>query len=159
MTAVATHGALQRLAGPLRTWSGAGWFAFGLGPAAVLLGGWAWAVRLGWLSAPYWVLLAWIMALAALAVIAWLALRAHARLSTGRVAKELEELGGWRRGALTSLLDTAAAGTSDALLAQADQSQALDIRERGPTAIEPVAHSVRVLSLAGLVCLAAGLAG
>src|SRR5918997_2752883 len=158
MTAVATHGALQRLAAPLRTWSGAGWIALGLGAASVLLGGWAWAVRLGWLSAPYWVLLAWSMALAALALVAWLAWRAHARLSTGRVATQLEELGGWRRGALTSLLDTAAAGTSDALLAQADETQALDIRDRGSAAIQPIAHSVRVLSVAGLLCLAAGVA-
>src|ERR671916_150854 len=134
MTAVATHGALQRLAGPLRTWSGAGWFAFGLGPAAVLLGGWAWAVRLGWLSAPYWVLLAWSMALAALAVVAWVPRGGPAPLSTRRVARQLEELGGWRRGALTSLLDTAAAGTSGALLQQADQAQALDIRQRGSAA-------------------------
>ena len=158
MTAVATHGALQRLAGPLRTWNGAGWAALGIGAAAVLLGGWAWSVRLGWLSAPYWVLLAWIMALLAVVLVAWLAWRAHARLSTGRVARQLEELGGWRRGALTSLLDTAAAGTSGALLAQADQTQALDVRQRGSAAIEPIAHSVRVLSIAGLLCLAAGLA-
>ena len=158
MTAAATHGALQRLAGPLRTWSGAGWFALGLGTAAVLLGGWAWSVRLGWLSAPYWVLLAWTMALAALVIVAWLAWRSHARLSAGRVARQLEELGGWRRGALTSLLDTAAAGTSGALLAQADQTQALDVRERGAAAIQPIAHSVRVISLAGLLCLAAGVA-
>ena len=96
MTAAATHGALQRLAGPLRTWSGAGWLALGFGTAAVLLAGWAWAVRLGWLAAPYWVFLAWIMALAALAVVAWLAWKAHVRLSTGRVARQLEELGGWR---------------------------------------------------------------
>jgi hypothetical protein len=158
MTAVATQGALQRLAGPLRTLSGAGWLALGLGIAAVLLGGWAWAVRLGWLNAPYWVLLAWVMALAALALVAWLAWRAQARLSTGRVATQLEELGGWRRGALTSLLDTAAAGTSDALLAQADKTQALDVRNRGSAAIQPIAHSVRVLSIAGLLCLVAGVA-
>ncbi len=156
MTAAATHGALQRLARPLRTLSGTGWVALGLGTAAVLLGSWAWAVRLGWLSAPYWVLLAWIMALAALAVIGFLAWRAHARLSTKRVAGRLEELGGWRRGALTSLLDTIADGTSGALLAQADQAQALDIGERGSAAIEPIAHGVRVLTLAGIVCLAAG---
>jgi hypothetical protein len=158
MTAVTTYGALQRLAGPLRAWNGAGWTALGLGAGAVLLGGWAWAVRLGWLSAPYWVLLAWIMALGAIVLVAWLAWRAHARLSTGRVARQLEERGGWRRGALTSLLDTAAAGTSGALLTQADQIQALDVRQRGSAAIQPIAHSVRVMVLAGLVCLGAGTA-
>ena len=158
MSGAATQGALLRLAGPLRTRSGAGWLALGFGAAAVLLAGWAWAVRLGWFAAPYWVLVAWIMALAALAVVGWLAWKAHARLSTRRVATQLEELGSWRRGALTSLLDTAATGTSGPLLAQADQAQARDLRERGSTAIEPIAHGVRAVSLAGLLCLVAGAA-
>ncbi len=158
MTSPATHGALRRLARPLRTWSGAGWLALGIGIVAVLLGGWAWTVRLGWFSAPYWVLLAWVMALSALGVVAWLAWTAQVRLSTTRVARQLEELGAWRRGTLTSLLETAAAGTSGDLLAQADKLQAQDIGERGTTAIQPIARGVRIVSIAGLVCLVAGAA-
>ena len=158
MTAPATHGALQRLGRPLRTRNSAGWAALALGTVAVLLGAWAWSVQLGWLSAPYWVLLAWIMALLGLAAIAWLAWAAQSRLSTARLAGRLEELGEWRRGTLTSLLDTAASGTSGALLELADKAQADDIERRGAIAVEPIARPVRLVSLLGLACLAAGAA-
>ena len=73
MTAPATQGALQRLGRPLRSRNGAGWAALGLGAVAALLGAWAWSVQLGWFSAPYWVLIAWSMALLGLAVIIYLA--------------------------------------------------------------------------------------
>ena len=56
------------------------------------------------------------------------------------------------------MLDTAAAGTSGALLAQADHAQALDVRARGSAAMKPIAQGVRAISLAGLLCLAAGVA-
>ncbi len=158
MTAPATHGALQRLGRPLRTRSGAGWAAFGLGTVTLLLGIWAWSVQLGWLSAPYWVLLAWVVALVGLAGIVYLAWTVHSRLSTPRLARRLEELGEWRRGALTSLLDTAASGTSGDLLTLADKAQADDLERRGGAALEPIARPVRLRSLAGLVCLAAGAA-
>jgi hypothetical protein len=158
VTQPATLNALQRLARPLRTISGAGWAALGLGIVAVLLGGWAWTVRLGWLSAPYWVLLAWMMALLALSAVGRLAWSAQARLSTRRLAGSLEELGAWRRGTLTSLLDTAATGTSRELLDLADRAQAEDVGRRGVTAVEPIARPVRTISLAGLACLVAGAA-
>ena len=158
MTAPATHGALQRLGRPLRTRSGAGWAALALGTVALLLGIWAWSVQLGWLSAPYWVLLAWTVALVGLVGIVCLAWTAQSRLSTQRLARRLEELGEWRRGALTSLLDTAASGTSTDLLSLADKAQADDLERRGGGALEPIARPVRLLSLAGLVCLAAGAA-
>jgi len=116
MTAIATREALSRLSRPLRLRAAAGWIALGLGAAALLLGAMAWAVRLHWLSAPYWVLVAWAVALGALAGAAWPAWRTVSRLSTGAVAGRLEELGAWRRGSLTALLDTSARGTSDALL-------------------------------------------
>ena len=156
MTAPATQGALQRLAGPLRARSGAGWAALALGTVAVLLGAWAWSVQLGWLSAPYWVLLAWLMAMLGLGGIAFLAWTAQTRLSTARVARRLEELGAWRRGTLTSLLDVAASGTSGELLELADRAQAEDVARRGAVAVEPIARSVRVISIAGILCLAAG---
>ena len=158
MTAPATRGALHRLGRPLRTRSSAGWAALALGTVAVLLGSWAWSVRLGWLSAPYWVLLAWIMALVGLIAVVWLAWAAQSRLSTARLAGRLEELGEWRRGTLTSLLDTAASGTSGALLNLADQAQADDIERRGAIAVEPIARPVRLVSLVGLACLVAGAA-
>jgi len=158
VTAPATHGALQRLGRPLRSRNGAGWAALGLGAVAALLGAWAWSVRLGWFSAPYWVLLAWSMALLGLVAITYLAWGTQTRLSTAGLARRLEDLGAWRHGTLTALLDTAAAGTSGELLALADRAQAEDVARRGSAAVEPIARPVRIISAAGLVCLVVGAA-
>ena len=158
MTAPATLGALQRLGRPLRSRNGAGWAALGLGAAAALLGAWAWSVRLGWFSAPYWVLLAWSMALLGLAAIGYLAWGTQTRLSTVRLAGRLEDLGAWRHGTLTALLDTAAAGTSGELLDLADRAQAEDVARRGAAAVAPIARPVRMVSAAGLGCLVIGAA-
>ena len=158
MTGPATQVALQRLGRPLRSRNGAGWAALAVGAVAALLGAWAWSVRLGWFSAPYWVLLAWGMALVGLAGIIYLAWVAQASLSTARLAGRLEELGAWRRGTLTALLDTPAAGTSGALLDLADRAQADEVTRRGPAAVEPIARPVRLIAGAGLVCLLLGAA-
>jgi hypothetical protein len=158
VTAPATQSALQRLGRPLRSRNGAGWAALGLGAVAALLGAWAWTVRLGWFSAPYWVLLAWSMALLGLAAITYLAWGTQTRLSTVRLARRLEELGAWRHGTLTALLDTTAAGTSGELLDLADRAQAEDVARRGATAVEPIARPVRMTTTAGLLCLVIGAA-
>lgn len=158
MTAPATHSALQRLGRPLRARSHAGWAALALGTAALLLGGWAWTVRLGWFSAPYWVLVAWGTALVALLMVLFLAWRAQRRLSTLRLARRLEDSGAWRHGTLTSLLDTAAAGTSSTLLDFADRAQAVDVARRGAEAVRPIAGPVRAVALGGLACLLLGAA-
>jgi hypothetical protein len=156
VTAPATYGALQRLGQPIRSRSWAGWAALAFGSMALLLGTAAWCVRLGWVSAPYWVLVAWVLALAALAGVAVAGVGTHARLSTHSLAARLEELGAWRRGTLTSLLDGAAAGTSSALLEIADRAHAEEIHHRGASAAEPLARPVRSLLFAGTACLLAG---
>ena len=156
MTAPATHDALRRLGGPLRLVAGAGWFALALGGAALALGLAAWLARLGVIDAPWWVLAAWVAALVVLAAIAWIAWRDRVRLSSGGIAGALERQGSWRRGALTSLLDDAAAGTSDSLLALADRAQAADLTARGPSAVAPLSRAVRLLGAAGTVALLAG---
>ena len=102
MTAPATYLALQRLAGPLRIRAFLGWAAVGLGAGALLLGAAAWLVGLGWLDAPYWVLLAWGAVAAISAAAAWLAWAARSRLSAGGVAGRLEELGAWSAKAIQS---------------------------------------------------------
>ncbi len=157
MTAPATQDALRRLAGPLRLVAGAGWIALAIGAVALPLGLAAWLMRLGWLEAPWWVLAAWGAALLALGAIGWIAWRDRARLTGGSVAGALERTGSWRRGALTSLLDRAAAGTSDALFAMADKQQAADLTRRGPEAMAPLSRTVRGLGLAGATVLLAGL--
>ena len=158
MTAAATHLALQRIARPLRARVMLGWAALALGAGALLLGAATWLVRLGGVEAPYWVLAAWIVAALAVlgtAVAGW---RAHRRFSTAGIAGRLEELGAWRRGTLTALLDHSAAGTSDALLALADRTQADDVERRGTAAAAPLARPVRLLGLAALAVVVAGAA-
>jgi hypothetical protein len=98
------------------------------------------------------------MALLSLAAITYLAWGTQTRLSTTRLARRLEELGAWRHGTLTALLDTAAAGTSGALLDLADRAQAEDVARRGAAAVEPIARPVRMIMGAGLVCLLVGAA-
>ncbi|HKT60022.1 MAG TPA: DUF4175 family protein, partial [Gemmatimonadales bacterium] len=158
MTAPATYLALQRVARPLRARATAGWMALALGSAALVLGAVAWIVRLSGLEAPYWVLLAWVGSLVVFGVAGWLAWRARVRLSAGGVAGRLEEIGAWRRGALTTLLDQSAHGTSGALLDLADRVQADDVTQRGASAAEPLAQPVRTLGMMGLAVLGAGLA-
>jgi hypothetical protein len=156
MTAPATHQALQRLGRPLRGRNRAALVALAVGTVALVLGVVAWTVRLGWLGVPYWVLVAWGMALLGLLAIGYLAWETQRRLSTLRLAGRLEELGAWRRGTLTALLDASAAGTSGALLDLADQAHAHELERRGPAAVEPIARPVRLLLLAGVVCLVLG---
>jgi uncharacterized protein DUF4175 len=156
MTAPATRRALHRLGSPLRRRGGAAWVALGVGAAAFVLGAAAWLVRLGWLSVPYWVLLAWAAVLVVLAVICWLGWANWRRLSTSSLAQKLEDLGAWRRGTLTALLDDSASGTSEALVELADRGNALELDRRGPEAIEPIARPGRVLLPAGAACLLLG---
>lgn len=155
--APATEQALRRLGAPLRLAARAGWTALGFGAAALTLGAGAWLVRLGLVDAPWWVLAAWCGALIVLGGIGWGAWRDRARLTSGGIAGALERNGAWRQGALTSLLDRAAAGTSDALLARADQDQAAALTSRGPEAVAPLSRAVRSLGLGGAGALIAGL--
>jgi hypothetical protein len=156
MTAPGTYGELRRLAYPLQSRSWAGWLALALGAVGLLLGCAAWAARLGWINAPYWVLLAWLSAIILLSSIIYIAMSTHAGLSVQRLAGRLEEQGAWRRGTLTALLDGTASGTSAALLDLADRTHAAEIARRGAVAVEPIARPVRAIVLGGLICLLLG---
>ncbi|HKG33183.1 MAG TPA: hypothetical protein VKB22_05590, partial [Gemmatimonadales bacterium] len=157
MTAPATQQELYHLVQPLRSRSWLAWIALGLGTAALLLGGSAWLVRLGWLTVPYWVLAAWGLALLGLAAIACLAWRNQRQLTPPSLARSLEDLGAWRRGSLTALLDSSASGTSHALFQLADRTQADEIRARGQAALEPIARPVQALLLGSWVFLLIGI--
>ena len=152
----ATYRSLDRLARPLARLSRTAWATLALGAGALLLGAAAWAARLGWFDAPYWVLVAWAAALAAAASAAWMAWRAEGRFTRGGVARWLEDRGGWRRGALTAFLEPSAAGTSEMLLAAADTAQAADVDARGRAALDPVARPIRGRALAAAAVLLVG---
>ncbi len=156
MTAVATRLALGRLSRPLRGRAIAGWCALGLGAVALLLGFAAWTVRLEWIVAPAWVLIAWAIALVLVAATAWLGWRSHRGLSPAGVADQLEQAGKWRRGTLTALLQTSALGTSEALFSAADRAQAADLDRRGSDATASIAASLRRVLLAGGAVLLLG---
>jgi hypothetical protein len=158
VSGAATSRALHRLSRPLRQRAGAGWLALGLGIVALLLGAAAWSARLGWITGPGWVLLAWAAAIVAATVTAWQAWGTLGELSHARLARRLEDAGTWRRGTLTALLDRAAAGTSDALLARADAAEAGEVERRGAAAVEPIAKPVRWLGVVALSVLVIGLA-
>lgn len=152
----ATESSLRHLTRPLRTRTRLAWLAIGLGSAALVMGLLAWLFRLGWVTVPYWVLAAWGMAGVILAAVIWLAWESGRRLKAARVARSLEELGAWRRGTLTSLLDAAAPNTSGALLQLADRAHAQELQLRGSLALEPLARPVRILALGGAACLLLG---
>jgi hypothetical protein len=156
MTGPATHGALQRIGRPLQGRSQAAWCALAIGIVGLLLGTTAWLVRLGWLTVPYWVLIAWGLALLAAVAVCYMGWDNQRRYSTARLARGLEEIGAWRAGALTALLDSTATGTSQALLDLADRAQAQEIDRRGQTAVEPIARSLRILVPLSMICLLAG---
>src|SRR5690606_33489286 len=95
-----TRQSLSRLARPLQRGSRAGWGTLALGAALILLGAFAWTVRLGWFTAPWWVFVAWSCALAAAAVLIALARRSGGLYSIGGIAGWLGDRGLLRRGAL-----------------------------------------------------------
>lgn len=158
MTGAATARALEHLARPLRFRHRAGWAAGAFGAAALLLGLGAWLARLHVLEAPWWVLAAWAAALMAIAAAAGLAWRHDFALRLPAMARALEEGGSWRRGALVALLETPAAGTSEALFGLADEARATDVVLRGRTAADPLARRAGRRLAAGVGLLALGLA-
>jgi hypothetical protein len=157
MTSVATAQALARLARPLRAQSRAGWAAGAIGLAAFVLGGAAWLAHLGVLTAPWWVLAAWGFAVIATAAVVVAALERGGALTLRAIARRLEEAGGWRHGAISTLLDQPAPGTSEALFGLADRAGADTLVRHGTEAAAPLAQGVRRRLVAGVGALALGL--
>ncbi|HZI75953.1 MAG TPA: hypothetical protein VFD73_18395, partial [Gemmatimonadales bacterium] len=96
MTGPATRTALQRIGRPLQGRSQLAWSALAVGAVALLLGGAAWLVRLGWITVPYWVLAAWGIAIVAAVVVSYLGWENQRRFTAPRLARGLEEIGAWR---------------------------------------------------------------
>jgi hypothetical protein len=157
MNGPATAEALERLVRPLRVRQRSGWVAALMGVMALLLGAAAWLARLRVLEAPWWVLAAWAVALAAGAAVAAMAWRHDGSLRLTALARALEDGGTWRRGALVALLEPPAAGTSDALRSFADRARASDVSQLGPAAVTPLERRAGRRLVAGVGLLALGL--
>ena len=157
MTAIATARALERLARPLRVQSRTGWAAGAVGLAALVLGSAAWLARLSVVTAPWWVLAAWALALLALGGVVAAALHRDTSLALRAIARRLEEAGGWRRGAIAALLDPPAPGTSEALFGLADRNGADTLTHHGAEAVAPLARLAVTRLAAGAAVLVLGL--
>ena len=151
MTGSRTAAALAGVAAPLRRrllWLGAVGALAGL---AVVLAVAAWTARTGALHSPLWVPITWLVGLLVGAGAGLGPLRAVLRLRGIRFARQLEADAGWRRGALSGLLEPAASDTSDGLRASADDRAAGLVVDRGGAAL--VTRSAGALRLLGFALL------
>ncbi|MEO8294771.1 MAG: DUF4175 family protein [Gemmatimonadota bacterium] len=146
-----TADAVHALIRPLRGLNAVAWWALGSGSAALILGGLAWSSKVGWFRAPYWVLVAWALAGITGILLFMAARRYSGRLTPRWVAGHLEHHGHWRDGAISSLLDAPATGTSASLFNAADQAQARELVLDGRGALEPVRRNLRARAHQGLV--------
>lgn len=146
MAADSLYHALDAIARPLRGLSGLARLLAGVATAAVVFAIAAWLARAGWLTGPEWILVAWLLIAAILVVSFVLARRAIGALGPWHVGRDLEASGAWRHGALTTVLDAPAIGTSSALHAAAAALRAEEVTVRGPKALLPAMGRQRHLS-------------
>ena len=135
--------ALDAIARPLRGLSGLARLLVGVATAAVVFAIAAWLARAGWLTGPEGILVAWLLIALALVVSFVLARRAIGVLGPWHVGRELEASGAWRHGALTTVLDAPATGTSPALHEAAALLRAKEVTSRGPDALLPAMRRQR----------------
>ncbi len=154
--------ALDAVARPLRGWHGLRRLLLGVALAVAVLAVAAWWSRLRQSDSAVGVLLAWTAVAVSLLLGGWLARRATAQLSPRTIADLLEADGTWRRGALSTLLDPAAPGTSGALRQAAETHRASEVASTGPLSLAPHLGAARragqralaAVVLAGLALLA-----
>jgi len=152
-----TADVVRELVRPLRSLDVLAWIGLSLGAAALILGSLAWMARIGWFNAPYWVLLAWMLVLLSTLALLVVGRRQLARLTPTWAAGRLEEAGPWRSGAISSLLDRPAPGTSASLYAAADQARATELRTEGHSALHSTTRRLKNRAARGGVFTAAGL--
>ncbi|MFZ5625520.1 MAG: DUF4175 family protein [Gemmatimonadota bacterium] len=145
------------LARPFRLGHRLTWLLAGLGAAALALGLAAWAAKLGVFAVSSWVLGAWAVAAGLLGAALWAMRRGDTAYAPARFAALLERAGQWRAGAVTSLLDLPAAGTSEGLLHLADEARAQEVASRAPEVLRASVAAGRSRILAGGLVLVAGL--
>jgi hypothetical protein len=159
MAADSLDQALDTIARPLRGLSGLARLLTGGAAAIVVFAVAAWSARTGWLTGPEWILVAWALFAVILIVSFLLARRAIAALGPWHVGRNLEEAGAWRHGALTTVLDAAATGTSPALHAAATELRAQEVTTRGAAALIPAMGRQRHLSRQAAGVLVVALVG
>ncbi len=98
----------------------------------------AWLARWGSAGLPLVVVLAWGLLVIAVVTAAWSVRRGARAWRPAPLALRLEALGASRRGALTTLLGPAVAGTSPALHAAARDAAARQVVTAAPVALAPV---------------------
>lgn len=157
MSPHSTRAALRLLGTPLRHLRSLWWAAAGTGTVVLTFGVAAWLALLGWFDPPYWVLVAWALAIGGAlsgGVVAW---RHRSALSDAALAQHLERQAPWRPGQLRALLERPAAGTSESLLAEADELEARSLVRDGATALRPMRRRLRYRAAGSGVLLGAGL--
>ncbi|MDX2194270.1 MAG: hypothetical protein NW201_13020 [Gemmatimonadales bacterium] len=161
-----TARALEQLVAPLRRRAAFTWAAAGAGAAALALGTVAWLARAGAFGVPWWVFLGYALALVGAGLAAWRGRRQADALRTPVVAPVIEAAGGFRLGAVTTLLAPLQGGASEALHRLADTRLAGELAGRREAALAPLlgalgrdgrrAGVVAAVGLAALVSAAAG---
>ena len=154
--------ALDGVGRPLRGMSGLSRLLAGVAGAIVVLAVTAWLVRSEFGGASIAILGAWTVVLALLALSLVAARRSIRSLGPWHVAEQLEATGAWRRGALTTVLDPTADGTSPTLHAAAAAAQAAAVEARAAAVLRPAvgvqARRTRIaagVAAAGLLALMA----
>jgi hypothetical protein len=129
--------ALDSVARPLRGMSGLARLLAGAAIAAGIVALVAWVTRGGWLIGPQWILVAWFVVGTILVASMVMARRAMGRLGAWQIGQELERAGAWRSGALTTVLDAPAVGTSASLHLAAGDSRAAEVLARASDVLRP----------------------
>ena len=143
MSPHSTRAALGLLGAPLRHLRRFSWAAAVAGAVVLTFGVAAWLAVLGWFDAPYWVLVVWGIAIGGTIAGGAVAWRHRTTLSDDALAHHLEGQDNWRSGQLRALLERPAAGTSEPLLAAADEIEARSLVLTGSEALQPVRRQLR----------------
>ncbi|MFI4927822.1 MAG: hypothetical protein ACHP7E_09070, partial [Burkholderiales bacterium] len=158
MPAHSLYRALDTVARPLRSMSGVARMLGGAAIAAGILALAAWTARGGWLVGPVWTLIAWAAVGTILLASAVTARRAMGRLAVLQIGQELERAGAWRSGALTTVLDAPAAGTSDSLHVAAADIRASEVLSRAGDVLLPTIRRQRYLARNAVAAIVAAFA-
>lgn len=152
-----TRSALHLLGAPLRHLQRLSWAVTGTGSVVLILGVAAWLALLGWFDPPYWVLVAWTLAIGGTLAGGLVAWRRRSALSDTSLAQHLEGQSPWRPGQLRALLERPAAGTSESLLAAADEVEARSLVREGSEALQPMRRRLRNRAAGSGILLGVGL--